>query len=71
MQTFRAQDIQKKAAILQEAALVEPVIITRYGRPRMVLMSMTEYDRLRGRRGSAAPATDFSGDPADAGPNSR
>jgi len=29
--------------------MVEPVIITYHDRPRLVLMSMQEYDRLRGR----------------------
>ena len=49
MQTFRAQDMQRQAAVMQEAAMVEPVIITYHDRPRLVLMSMREYDRLRGR----------------------
>jgi prevent-host-death family protein len=49
MRTFRAQDMQRQASILQEAAMVEPVIITYHDRPRLVLMSMQEYDRLRGR----------------------
>jgi prevent-host-death family protein len=39
--------MQKRAAALQEAAMNEPVIITYHGRPRLVLMSMQEYDRLR------------------------
>ena len=49
MQTFRAQDMQRQASVLQEAAMTEPVIITYHDRPRLVLMSMREYDRLRGR----------------------
>jgi len=49
MQTFRAQDMQKQAALMQEAAMVEPVIITYHDRPRLVLMSMQEYERLRGQ----------------------
>jgi prevent-host-death family protein len=49
MQTFRAQDMQRQASVLQDAAMVEPVIITYHDRPRLVLMSMQEYDRLRGR----------------------
>ncbi|HEY1933074.1 MAG TPA: type II toxin-antitoxin system prevent-host-death family antitoxin [Acetobacteraceae bacterium] len=49
MQTFRAQDMQRQAAVMQEAAMVEPVVITYHDRPRLVLMSMREYDRLRGR----------------------
>jgi len=50
MQTFRAQDMQKQAALMQEAAMVEPVIITYHDRPRLVLMSMQEYERLRGNQ---------------------
>lgn len=60
MQRFRAQDMQRQASILQEAAMVEPVIITYHDRPRLVLMSMQEYDRLRGRGASTEtelPAT--------------
>ena len=40
--------------------MVEPVIITYHDRPRLVLMSMQEYDRLRGRgtvREAELPAT--------------
>jgi prevent-host-death family protein len=53
MQTFRSQDMQKQASALQEAAMKEPVLITYHDRPRLVLMSMEEYDRLRGRDGAA------------------
>jgi PHD/YefM family antitoxin component YafN of YafNO toxin-antitoxin module len=49
MRTFRAQDMLRQASVLQDAAMVEPVIITYHDRPRLVLMSMQEYDRLRGR----------------------
>jgi len=49
MKTFRAQDMQKQAALLQEAAMTEPVIITYPDLPRLVLMSIEEYDKLRGR----------------------
>jgi prevent-host-death family protein len=59
MQVFRAQDMQKQAAILQEAAMSEPVIITYHDRPRLVLMSMQEYDRLRGRTRKAGGITEL------------
>jgi len=55
MQTFRAQDMQKQASTLQEAAMKEPVLITYHDRPRLVLMSMEEFDRLRERRGGGEP----------------
>ena len=54
METFRSQDMQRRAAYLQETAMKEPVIITYHDRPRLVLMSIQEYDRLRGRRGDGA-----------------
>jgi prevent-host-death family protein len=47
MQTFRSQDMQKQAAAVQEAAMKEPVIITYHDRPRLVVMSIDEFDRLR------------------------
>ena len=53
MQMFRAQDMQKQASVMQEAAMMGPVIITYHDRPRLVLMSMQEYDRLRGRHRTA------------------
>jgi hypothetical protein len=55
MQMFRAQDMQKQASTLQEAAMKEPVLITYHDRPRLVLMSMEEFERLRGRPGSVEP----------------
>jgi PHD/YefM family antitoxin component YafN of YafNO toxin-antitoxin module len=42
MLTFKAQDVQKPASQLQEAAMAEPVIITYHDRPRLVVMSMHE-----------------------------
>lgn len=60
MQIFRSQDMQKQAATIQDAAMKEPVLITYHDRPRLVLMSMQEYDRLRGRR---RPATEGQGTP--------
>jgi PHD/YefM family antitoxin component YafN of YafNO toxin-antitoxin module len=60
MQTFRAQDMQKQASLLQDAAMVEPVIITYHDRPRLVLLSMQEYDKLRGRRRIAGAVVELS-----------
>lgn len=53
MRTFRSQDMQKQAAAVQEAAMREPVLITYHDRPRLVVMSMEEFERLGG---SAKPA---------------
>jgi prevent-host-death family protein len=54
---FRSQDLQRQASVIQEAAMTEPVIITYHDRPRFVLMTMQEYDRLRGRRQKAISVT--------------
>lgn len=53
MRTFRSQDMQKQAAVVQEAAMREPVLITYHDRPRLVVMSMEEFERMGG---SAKPA---------------
>ena len=66
MEVFRSQDMQRQASLLQEAAMKEPVIITYHDRPRFVLMSMHEYDRLRGRRGRAAVEVELPDAIADA-----
>jgi len=57
MQIFRPQDLQRKLTVIEEAAMEEPVIITYRDRPRLVLMSMREFDRLRGRRRKVGPVT--------------
>ncbi len=49
MQVFRAQDMQRNVSAVQEAAMTEPVLITYHDRPRLVLMSIAEYARIRGR----------------------
>lgn len=57
MEVFRSQDLQRQASLIQEAAIREPVIITYHDRPRFVLMTMQEYDRLRGRRRQVGAVT--------------
>jgi prevent-host-death family protein len=60
MQMFRSQDLQRKASVIQEAAMMEPVVITYHDRPRFVLMTIQEYDRLRGRRKQVGDVTQLS-----------
>lgn len=60
MRTFRSQDMQKQAAAVQEAAMREPVLITYHDRPRLVVMSMEEFERMGGSAkpaGAEAPAS--------------
>ncbi len=59
MQTFGSQDLQRQASAIQEAAMREPVIITYHDRPRFVMMTMQEYDKLRGRKRTVGAITDL------------
>jgi hypothetical protein len=57
MKTFQSQDMQKQASALQEAAMLEPVLITYRDRPRLVVMSVDHYDRLLGSKGGIGRET--------------
>jgi hypothetical protein len=45
MRMFRSRNLQRQASVIQQAATKEPVVITDHDRPRLVLMTMQEYDR--------------------------
>jgi prevent-host-death family protein len=60
MQIFTAEELQRRSAEVQQAAAVEPVIITFHERPRLVMMSVEEFDRLRRRRHFALAPLEFS-----------
>jgi len=47
LRRFSSEDLQKHVGLVQEAALIEPVEITYHGRARHILMSVSEYRRLR------------------------
>ncbi len=49
MQTFSSFDLQRNVALVQEAALREPVAISYHGRDRLVIMPIDEFDRLKRR----------------------
>ncbi len=49
MQYFSTQQLRDEPADILDAAKAEPVLIVEAGRPSFVLMSMAQYDRLRGR----------------------
>ena len=44
-----SKEIVRSFATLGDAALREPVVITKNGRDRLVLMSIEEYERLVGQ----------------------
>ena len=60
MEIFTSEELQRRPADVQKAALVEPTFITFHGRPRLVVMSVDEYDRLHGRRRVVFDAADIS-----------
>lgn len=47
MQLVSSADFQRQLGHYQDRALVEPVVVTRNGRERVVLMSADEFRRLK------------------------
>ncbi len=62
MQVFTSEELQRHPADVQQSALLEPAMITFHGRPRLVMMSVDEFDRLRGRRHIVLHAAEMSED---------
>jgi PHD/YefM family antitoxin component YafN of YafNO toxin-antitoxin module len=62
MQVFTSEDLQKRQAEVQQSALVEPTMITCHGRPQLIMMSVDEFDRLRGHRHLVLHAAGMSED---------
>ncbi len=50
MQTTTSAEFHRRIGHYQDRALVEPVMVTRNGRARVVLISAEEYARLTGAR---------------------
>ena len=46
MRRFTTADLNKQVGAITDAALRAPVVITHHRRPRFVLMSVDEYERL-------------------------
>jgi len=46
MKSYTSQDLQKRTSEVQEAALVEPIMITHHGRKRHVMMSYSAFEEL-------------------------
>jgi prevent-host-death family protein len=44
-----ATEAQRNFGLYQDKALIQPVAITRNGRPRTVMISIEEYERLKRR----------------------
>lgn len=45
--TVSARELQKNFGRYQDRALVAPVMVTKYGRASVVILSAAEYDRLK------------------------
>jgi prevent-host-death family protein len=55
MKSYTSLDLQQRTGDIQRAAIVEPVLITSHGRPRMVISSVEEFVRLKGACGEPVP----------------
>jgi prevent-host-death family protein len=62
MSTVTSRDFNNDVAAAKRRAAIEPVIITDRGRPSFVLMSMSEFTRLRGPSGGIVDALRMSED---------
>lgn len=62
MDVVSSADFQRHIGQYQDKALVEPVLVTRNGRERLVLLSADEYRRLRSLERGSLLATDLSED---------
>jgi prevent-host-death family protein len=62
MLTVSAAEFQRYFGRYQDEALTQPVVITRNGRERLVMLSVDEYRRLKRRDREVLRAGDLSDD---------
>ena len=55
-----AGEFQRKIGHYQDRALVEPIVVTRNGRERLVLLSAEEFKRLKRRDREVLRVDDFT-----------
>lgn len=60
MKYVPSSDFQRHPATYQDAAMVAPLAITNHGRPRLVLMSIDEYNTLKRGVRKVMPVTELS-----------
>ena len=48
MKTFSSADAKNHFGEFVDAARLEPVVVTKYDKPFVVMMSVEEFERLRG-----------------------
>ncbi|OWK40984.1 type II toxin-antitoxin system Phd/YefM family antitoxin [Fimbriiglobus ruber] len=66
MEMVSAGEFQRKIGHYQDRALVGPVVVTRNGRERLVLLSAEEFQRLKRRDREVLRVTDFTAADLDA-----
>jgi prevent-host-death family protein len=57
MEVITSADLQRKLGYYQDKAIVEPVMVTRNGRERVVLLSADEFRRLKRLDREALPVS--------------
>ncbi len=62
----KAAEVQKNFGRYQDAALAEPVMVTRYGRDSVIILSVAEYRRLEQRDREARAVEEISETEAEA-----
>jgi prevent-host-death family protein len=60
MEVTTSAEFQRKIGHYQDRALVEPVMVTRNGRERLVLLSADEFKRLKRRDREVLRVEDFT-----------
>jgi prevent-host-death family protein len=58
--TISASDFQDRVGEALDRSLSQPVLITKHGRPRNVVLSYDEYERLSARDRQAVRAEDLT-----------
>ena len=58
--TLSASEFQDRVGEALDRSLIQPVLITKHGRPRNVVLSYDEYERLRARDRRAVRAEDLT-----------
>ncbi len=60
--TLTASEFQDRVGDALDRALSEPVVITKHGKPRNVVLSYAEYERLKARDRRMVTLDDWSDD---------
>jgi prevent-host-death family protein len=60
MEIVPSAEFQRKIGYYQDKALVEPIMVTRNGRQRVVLLSADEFKRLKRRDRQVMTHSDFT-----------